>query len=95
MIYLFNRVKAHSNEIPKPHIFVDKKLSKPVYQRPDIQPKVGTSLGTRTTSEDLVISKDYQQTIAKINNMMDRLASAQDALTRRMDKLEQEILSRL
>ena len=88
-------MKAHSNKIPKPHDSVDKKLSRPVYQRPDVKPKVGTSPGTRTTSEHFVTCVDYQQAIEKIHNMMDRMASAQDALTRRMDKLEQKKFSRL
>ena len=94
LIYLFDRVKPHSNKIPKPHDSADKKLSRQVYQRPDIKLKVGTSPGTRTTSEDFVISKDYHQALEKINNTMDRMATAQHALTRRMDKLEQKILSR-
>ena len=66
-----------------------------MYQTPHNTSKARKSPDTRTTLEDFVIYGNNQRVIEKIYNIVDRMASSQDALTRRIDKIENEISSRI
>ena len=87
-------MKYKSNNIALSHDTAHTTVPRQVYQTPHIKTKVGKSPEARTTSDDSNIYGDNQQVIEKIYNIVDRMASAQDVLTRRIDKIEEEISSR-
>ena len=91
MLYIYKRIKPNSNNIALSHDSAHTKISRPVYQTPHSKSKKGPSPDTRTTSEDFGIYGNNQRVIENIYNIVDRMATAQDVLTKRIDKIEKEI----
>ena len=85
---MFNRIKTRCNKVTQPHESIQTKVSRPVYLIPDIKIKVGTSPDTRTTPEQFGMLGEYQQAIENIHSMMNRMATAQDDIIKRMDEIE-------
>ena len=88
-------MKTNSNDIVLSHDSARTKIPRAVYQTPHNTSKAGKSPDIRITSEDFVIYGNNQRVVEKIYNIVDRIASAQVALTRRIDKIEKEISSRI
>ena len=89
-MYIYNRINANSNNIALKHDAAHTKIPRSTFQTPRNKSKTGKSPDTRTISEDFAICGNNQRVIEKIYNIVDRMASAQDVLTRRIDKIEKE-----
>ena len=95
MIYIYNRIKTNSNKIALSHDSARTKIPRALYQTPHSSSKAAKSPDTRKASDDFVVCGNKQHVIEEIYNIVGRMASAQEALTRRMDKIEKEIPLRL
>ena len=93
-MYIYNRITAKSNNIALTRDAAHTKIPRSVYPTPRNKSKTRKSPHTTTISEDFAICGNNQRVIEKIYNIVDRMASAQDALTRRIDKIEKEMPSR-